>query len=109
MDNCELGLLKDRNNRIKLYGYIKADMASLKKFMAGYLKLYVAFLVAIAVILGISLGFEFFFAYAVSLIFKVNYESAEIAIFPFTILLIVMLSFAYYKFLNYFYRLKRSE
>ena len=33
MDFCELELLKDRNNRIKLYGYIKKNMASLKKFM----------------------------------------------------------------------------
>ncbi len=39
MDNCELGLLKDRNNRIKLYCYIREDMAGLKKFMVEYLKL----------------------------------------------------------------------
>ena len=38
MDICELGLLKDRNNRIKLYGYIKEDMASLKKFMVSWMK-----------------------------------------------------------------------
>ena len=108
MDFCEIGLLKDRNNRIKLYGYIKEDMASLKKFIARYLKLYVAFIVAIAVISGIPLTLEFSLAYAISLIFNVDYASAEIAIFPFTIILIIMLSFIFYKFLNYFYRLKIS-
>lgn len=107
MDICEIGLLKDRNNRVKLYGYIKDDMTNLKKFMAGYLKLYVAFLVAIAVILSISLGFEFFFAYAVNLIFEVGYTNAAYTILPFTVIVIAMLAIVLYKSLNYFDKLKR--
>ena len=108
MDICELGLLKDRNNRVKLYGFIMEDMASLKKFMVSWMKLTAIIIVWSAIIISISLGFEYSLTYAATLIFKISYVNAAYAILPFTVIVIVMLSVVLYKSLNYFDKLKRQ-
>ena len=109
MDFCELGLLKDRNNRVKLYGYIREDMASLKKFMVSWMKLTAIIIVWFAIIISLSLAFEYSLAYAVNLIFKIGYVNAAYAILPFTVIVIVIIAVVLYKSLNYFDKLKSQK
>jgi hypothetical protein len=109
MDICEIGLLKDRNNRIKLYGFIKEDIAGLKKFMVSWIKLSAIIIIWVAMIISLSLAFEYFLVYAVNLIFKIGYVNSAYAILPFTVIVIVMLSVVLYKSLNYFDKLKSQK
>lgn len=52
----------------------------------------------IAFALSTSFTFEFSLAYAVSRIFKLSYDNAVVAVFPFIILVIVMLPLALLNF-----------
>ena len=109
MDICEIGPLKDRNNRVKLYGFIREDMSDLRKFMVSWMKLTAVIIIWSAIIIGLSFAFEYSLAYVVNLIFKIGYDNAAYAILPFTVIVIIMIAVVLYKSLNYFDKLKSQK
>lgn len=107
MNNLEL--LKDRNNRIKLYEFIRKDLIKFKSGIISALKLSIKISIFTAIGVGFFLlSFLIIRHISFSVSRKQNLEIVEFVSFFTALLFIMAESFIFIRFTEYLNRLRRQ-